>query len=120
MKTKHLFSLLGITLLIFNCSSGDDDPTSNPDPDPSQTTVTYNGKIKGIVSNNCLTCHGSPTANGAPMSLTKYELVKNAVETRGLLERINSTTNPMPQGGLMSQANRDAFQQWKDQGFLEN
>ncbi|MFH4964139.1 hypothetical protein V8G69_03975 [Gaetbulibacter sp. M235] len=123
MNSKHFFSLLVITVLLFNCSAGGDDPSSpdpNPNPNPNPTSVTYNGKIKGIVSNNCLSCHGNPTANGAPMSLTTYALVKSAVETRGLLVRINSTTSPMPQGGLMSQANRDAFQQWKDQGFLEN
>jgi hypothetical protein len=53
------------------------------------------------------------------MSLTSYSLVKNAVENRGLIGRINSASNPMPQGGLMSQANRDLIQQWKDDGLLE-
>ncbi|MCF8272713.1 MAG: hypothetical protein K9I95_02675 [Flavobacteriaceae bacterium] len=120
MKFKNLTYAFAITLLLFNCSGGDDDLSPNPDPDPDPTSVTYNGTIKNIINNNCNSCHGSPTSNSAPMSLTTYSQVKSAVETRGLISRINNTANPMPQSGLMSQTNRNLIQQWVDQGFLEN
>ena len=125
MNLKNLISLIVVTLLLFSCSGSDDDPTTpnsnNPDPNPNNSTnITYNSHIKSIMSGNFTSCHGNPTTNSAPMSLTTYSEVKNAVETRGLIERINDTNNPMPQGGLMSQTNRDLIQQWKDQGFLEN
>ena len=121
MNFKHLISLLVITLLLFNCSSGDDDPSS-PDPNPDPATVTYNGHIKSIISNNCTSCHGSTPTNGAPMSLTTYSQVKSAVETRGLITRINSTSNPMPPSpnSPLSNADKSLIQQWKDGGFLEN
>lgn len=125
MNFKYLMSLLVITVLLFNCSSGGDDPSSpdpTPDPNPDPTTVTYNGHIKSIMSNNCTSCHGSTPTNGAPMSLTTYSQVKSAVETRGLITRINSTSNPMPPSpnSPLSNADKNLVQQWKDGGFLEN
>jgi uncharacterized membrane protein len=122
MKLKKLTYAFAITLLLFNCSGGDDDlsPNPDPDPDPNPTSITYNGSIKSIITNNCNSCHGSPTSNSAPMSLTTYTQVKSAVETRGLISRINNAANPMPQSGLMSQTNRNLIQQWVDQGYLEN
>lgn len=121
MNIKNLIYVLSISLLIFSCSSSDNpsEPNPNPNPNPSGN-VTYNGHIKSIMSNFCTSCHGNPTTNGAPMSLTTYAEVKSAVENRGLIQRINDANNPMPQGGLMSQANRALVQQWVNDGFLEN
>lgn len=124
MNFKNLIYVFAISILLINCSSGGDDPTEpnpNPIPNPNPSDkITYEGNIKAIINNNCISCHGNPPTNSAPMSLTTYALVKNAVETRGLIDRINSTTNPMPQTGLMSQANRNLIQQWVDDGLLEN
>lgn len=122
MKFKNLFYVFTTFILLFNCSSGNDDdtsPTPTPNPNPSGK-ITYNANVKSIISANCTSCHGSPATNGAPMSLTTYSQVKSAVETRGLIGRINNANNPMPQGGLMSQTNRDLIQQWVDDGLLEN
>jgi len=123
MNFKHLIYTLGVYSLIFSCSSGGDDPVSqpnpDPDPDPNPTTkVTYNADVKIIIDGNCISCHGSPTSNGAPMSLITYTQVKNNVNS--IISRINSTTNPMPQSGLLPQADRTLIQQWKDGGLLEN
>jgi len=121
MKTKKIILTFAIAGMLFNCSSSSDDtidatPDSDPDPDP--TTVTYNNTISSIMSNNCLSCHGNPTANGAPVSYTTYTQVKNDINM--IINRINSSASPMPPTGLMSQNNRDLFQQWLDQGLLEN
>jgi uncharacterized membrane protein len=122
MKIKNLMYVFGIVIMLFNCSSSsDDEPTPNPNPNPNPTgKITYNGNIKSVMSANCTSCHGSPTTNSAPMSLTTYSQVKSAVETRGLINRINNANNPMPQSGLMTQTNRDLIQQWVDDGLLEN
>ncbi|MFG6685510.1 cytochrome c [Mariniflexile sp. HNIBRBA6329] len=124
MKFKNLVYVFVTVTLLFNCSSGSDDdtsPTPNPNPNPNPSgKITYNGNIKSIMSANCTSCHGNPPTNGAPMSLTTYSQVKSAVETRGLIGRINNTNNPMPTDGLMSQANRDLIQKWLDDGLLEN
>ena len=115
------FSLALISvLLISSCAKDDGDGLAPvPDPDPD-ATVTYNGNVKAIIDGNCLNCHGNPTSNGAPMSLTTYAEVVSAVNNRSLVARINSATNPMPQAGLMSQANRDVIAAWVDAGLPEN
>lgn len=125
MNFKNFIKLFTISLLLFNCSSSGDEPMSqpnnpDPDPDPNSSSITYNANVRAIINNNCTSCHGDPTTNSAPMSLITYTQVKGAVETRGLINRINDTDNPMPQNGLMSQANRDLIQQWVNDGLLEN
>ena len=119
MNFKNYIYVFAISILLFNCSSGDE-PMTQPDPDPNPMGVTYNANVRAIINSNCTSCHGDPTTNNAPMSLTTYSQVKSAVESRGLIGRINNASNPMPQNGLMSQANRDLIQQWVDGGFLEN
>ena len=111
---KNTFLFLLSSVLLFSCSS------ENDDSEMIEATITYDANIKNIINNNCTVCHGSPTTQGAPMSLSTYSEVKSAVETRDLIVRINSLSNPMPQSGLMIQANRDLIQQWKDDGLLEN
>ncbi len=108
------------TLILGNlgCSNGNDDMNSEPIPD-STSKITYTNEIKTIMMNNCYDCHNNPASNGAPMSLTTYQEVKNAVNSRGLINRINSTTNPMPPSGIMSLNNKALIQQWKDDGLLE-
>ena len=122
MNFKHLISVSIITVLLFNCSGGGDDPTYQPDPtpDPNATTVTYNADIKSIISNNCIKCHANPPVNGAPMSLTTYSQVKSFVDK--IITRINSSTNPMPPSPNtpLTQTQKNLIQQWKDDGLLEN
>jgi uncharacterized membrane protein len=116
----HLI-LLSILFLI-GCSKSDNSEGTMDDPnneDPNPTALSYQADIRPIIQGNCLSCHGNPTANGAPMSLTSLTLVQNAVENRGLINRINSTTNPMPPDGLMPMASRQLIADWVDQGFPE-
>lgn len=115
MNFRNVIFVLFIAVLFLNCSNNDDDANETP-----ATRITYEGNIKSIMNNNCNSCHGNPLANGAPMSLTTYTQVKNAVEERRLISRINDPLNPMPFSGLMTQANRNLVQQWVDGGFLEN
>ncbi|MGK0252923.1 MAG: putative membrane protein [Mariniflexile sp.] len=125
MKLKNLIFVFLMVILLFNCSGGGDDdpnePNPNPNPNPNPTgKITYNGNVKSIINSNCTSCHGNPPTNSAPMSLTTYTEVRNAVNNRGLITRINNANNPMPQTGLMSQNNRDLIQKWVDDGLLEN
>ncbi len=115
MNFKNFIYLFAI-ILIFSCSGGTDD-VSQPDPDPN-TKITYDANVKNIIGGNCLQCHGNPTANGAPFSLTTYTQVKDRVDI--ILTRINSSSSPMPPTGQMPFSNRDIIQKWKDDGLLEN
>ncbi len=111
-KFMYLFAML----LVFNCSKNSDDTVSQPDPDPN-AKVTYDANVKVVIAGNCLQCHGSPTANGAPFSLLTYIQVKDKIEA--ILSRINSSSSPMPPTGQMIPKNIDIIQQWKDDGLLE-
>ncbi|AWI27222.1 hypothetical protein [Flavobacterium pallidum] len=120
----HIKTLLKITccgLLLAACTN--DSPEDLLDGQPITGTVTYNANVKPIITNNCLFCHTSPPVNGAPMQLTTYEDVKNAVLNRGLLNRIsrqNGEEGLMPNGGpRMPQHNIDVINQWLEDGLLE-
>ncbi|HEX9980687.1 MAG TPA: hypothetical protein VGB50_09010 [Flavobacterium sp.] len=85
--------------------------------------VTYTEHVRTIINNNCIVCHGTIPANGAPMSLTTYENVKDAVQNRGLLDRISrpeGTSGMMPNGGpRLPQHIIDLVFQWNEQGLQQ-
>lgn len=86
---------------------------------PSTTAeVKYNSDVKNIMTNQCSSCHGSANGVGG-FSLATYADVKQYGEAGSLLSRINSTSNPMPPSGLMSQENRDVIQNWVNGGYAE-
>lgn len=117
MNFKNLFSLLIITILLFNCSSSSsDDGDEQQDPDP--TALTYNDDIRSIISENCTQCHGNPTSQGAPTSYTTYNQVRADVDK--IISRINSSSNPMPPTGQINSSLRSMIEQWKADGLLEN
>lgn len=121
-KIGHLLMLLCM-LIIISCSKSDNSegaPMDDPDGgDPNPVALSYQDDIQPIIQGNCVVCHANPPTNNAPMSLTSLALVKSAVENRGLLNRINSTTNPMPPDGLMPMSARQMIADWVDQGFPE-
>ena len=115
-KSLTILAVLG--LILASCSSDNDDP--EPDNNMGNMDITYTASIRGIMTANCTGCHGDPPTQGAPMSLTTYNDVRGAVETRNLLARINSTTNPMPPTGLMPSNTRQIIEDWVDLGMPEN
>lgn len=117
---KTLSAIVFLSILFYGCSSSGGDEEPMPDPDPMGGPITYQSDVRPIITANCLSCHSDPPANNAPMPLTTYSDVRGAVETRGLLNRINSTTNPMPPSGRMPASTRQVIEDWVDQGFLEN
>ncbi|WP_298156939.1 hypothetical protein [Flavobacterium sp.] len=121
MTIKTLFKLTFATILLTSCNN--DSPDDLIDNVPLPETVTYEANVKSIITNNCLSCHTAPPVNGAPMQLTTYEDVKNAVLNRGLLNRIarqNGEDGLMPNGGpRMPQQNIDIINQWATDGLPE-
>ena len=128
MKKLVLGALLTLFLIISGCSkssssdemSADDNVITDDDPMTMAMPRNYEDDIKGVISNNCLSCHTNPPVNNAPMSLETYTDVKNAVENRSLLSRINNSANPMPPNGLLPSATRQIIEDWIDQGLPEN
>lgn len=124
MRTILKISSIAMMLLLSGCSSGgDSDPNPDPDPDPTPTTITYTNTISGIISEKCISCHGSTPNNGATISLNTYNRVRTAVESNELINRISlpqGDPNMMPKDGTrLPQATIDKFTTWKNNGFLE-
>lgn len=122
MKKILYFPLLisfGIVFVI-GCSN---DSSSDLINENQFDEVTYTNTVKAIIDNNCISCHATVPVNGAPMSLTTYADVKNAVLNRGLLNRISRAQGApgmMPNGGTrLPQAVIDQVYQWAENGFPE-
>lgn len=120
MRIKNLLKLTVGGMLLVACTNDSPDDLLGEE---ITGTVTYVVNVKPIITNNCLSCHTAPPVNGAPMQLTTYEDVKNAVLNRGLINRIsrqNGENGLMPLGGpRMPQHNIDVLNQWVTDGLLE-
>lgn len=127
MKKLLSGAMVTIFLIFSSCSKSsnsdemtDDNSMTEDDPIGMAIPRNYEEDIKAIITSNCLSCHSNPPVNNAPMSLETYTDVKNAVENRSLLSRINNSSNPMPPQGQLSTATRQIIADWIDQGMPEN
>jgi len=119
MRQKFIYSIAVISLF-FSCANDSEDDLI--DSVPIDELVTYNANVKTIIDNNCIGCHSNPPVNGAPMALVTFEDVKDAVENRGLINRISSDDLGflMPFGGPKLPQNLiDIVVQWQTDGLLE-
>jgi mono/diheme cytochrome c family protein len=118
MKNKiNLFILSGFVVFT-SCTT---DSISDLTEPTNLNEVTYTSSVKSIIDSNCIVCHGDIPTNGAPMSLTTYENVKEAVLNRNLLDRISrteGTSGAMPLGGpRLPQNDINAITTWIDNNF---
>lgn len=120
MKLKNLFPLLVCASLFMACTN--DNPDTLMEDMPNDNAITYQQNVKSIIDNNCISCHAATPRNAAPMSLVTYDQVKNAIQNRGLLNRIslnNGNSLLMPQGGpRLPQVTIDIVSQWQQDGLL--
>ncbi len=111
IKSAILLSSFGL-LLVFAACKKEEVPVDDIDVGE----VSYDGDVKSILSSNCSPCHFSSSPS-AGLDLSTKASAESAIETRNLIGRINSESNPMPQAGLMSAEKRAKIQAWKDQGY---
>ncbi|MBQ4821764.1 hypothetical protein [Aquimarina sp. MMG016] len=120
MKTYFLkFLILCIVLANISCENDSEDDLVEV---ISVELVTYENTIKTIIDDNCVFCHNDPPINFAPMPLLTYDQVKEAVDNRGLLNRVSSEDISflMPSGGpRLPQSTIDLILQWNTDGLLE-
>ena len=124
---KFLYVVGGIFLLVSCTTNTLDDlqpvqvVVEEDEGDPELVTFEQVGPI---FSNNCTICHSNPPQNGAPMPLVTFENVRDAVENRGLIDRISRQEGApglMPLGGpRLPQQSIDLVSQWEEDGLLEN
>jgi len=115
MKKFLILSTFFFLYIFTSCSSNSIDDIIDP---PNNNNVTYNGNIKIIIDNNCLNCHTNPPVNGAPMPLTTFQNVKEAVENRGLIGRVENGSMP-PTGNDLTAAQVQAIKDWQIGGFAQ-
>jgi uncharacterized membrane protein len=124
---KKTFALTILLASLASCSDSDtyqdvSTPTTPGTGTPTATTISYTKNVKSIIDGNCVSCHSSGrSASFRP--LTTYAEVKAAVESAGLLSRIQLQSGQqglMPQGGRMSQTNIDLIVKWNTDGLKEN
>lgn len=118
MKTKiQLLLILGL-LTISSCTS---DSLSDLEQPNNISEITYTSTIKSKIDNHCIACHGNIPTNGATVSLTTYESVRDAVLNHNLLDRISraeGASGAMPLGGpRLPQNDINAITTWINNNF---
>lgn len=117
MKSKIVPFACMVFLFLGCTNDSESDLVDNTVP----STTTYTNSIKSIMDNNCISCHGNTPSGGAPMALTTYQNVKDAVVNKGLIDRISraqGASGMMPLGGTrLSQSSIDQIVDWKNNGF---
>ena len=122
MKISKLAILTLFVLSIFSCSyDSEGDLIEAVDPIDPNTVVTYTDNVETIIQNACVGCHASPPVNGAPFSLINFEQVN--LRASAMLNRMSlqsGAAGAMPPSGRLPQATIDVFEQWIDDGKLED
>lgn len=138
-----LSTLFFIFMLLYSCSEGelqpdqttqnqtsdpiadddtndDDNNTNDDDTNDNNTSnvVSYSESVSGILQANCTSCHGANNPSGG-LSLHTYTTAKNGTKNSSVLSRIRDVNNPMPQGGLMSEENIKAIEDWAAGDYQE-
>lgn len=119
---KYRLFLFGVSLIACttSCSKAIIDENPNPTPPkPITEEVHYDPEVQTIMFNNCITCHAG-AAPSAGLRLDNYQDTKFATENGTLIERMNSTTSPMPPSGILPAEQRQIMDKWVLDGFPEN
>lgn len=118
----HFLKFFVFCALFIHIGCENDSEDDLVDTTPPVTLVTYESDVKSIIDTNCIACHNDPPVNFAPMPLLNFTQVKEAVDNRGLLDRVSSEDISflMPAGGpRLPQATIDVILQWNTDGLLE-
>jgi len=114
-----MLALASITLWP-GCGKDDDNP-SGPACNISGATFSYTSNIKGIIDRHCISCHapGTGVAGADNTDFRSYEGMKSHLDAGHVLERV-VIDKDMPQGGGMTQAERDSINCWIQAGYPKN
>ena len=106
------YSYLLVFPLFLACTY--DEPDLCIDENPS-----FSECVMPIIQENCVSCHSYGGSAGF-LNLENYESIRNSVIDGNLIDRINSTENPMPPSGNMSESTIRIIQNWEENGVPNN
>ena len=114
---KKIAVLLLVMTLMTSCANDSTDDLTVPPP----VVITFQKDVRTIMSQSCATsgCHNAAT-NTVGLTLETYAQVRNAFETRGALNRMESTTNSMPPQGNLPETTLNIIRTWINNGYIEN
>lgn len=118
LKPSQLLVLPALLLAVLSWQGCDkDDPKKGPDCNIQNADLSYTKNIKNIIDQQCVSCH-SPGSGvvGAIGDYRTYDGLKTFLNNGKILDRV-VITKDMPQGGAMSQAQRDSINCWIAAGY---
>ena len=86
------------------------------------TNITFSGKVKPILDDNCVGCHNSANASGS-VNLDAYANVNPYITNGKLMGTINHSSgfSPMPKNGnKFSDCQINVVQIWINKGAINN
>lgn len=120
---RYLKFIVSFTIILLLFSYCTNDSAADLSENNIEGNATYLLNAKSIFDNNCIMCHAATPVNGAPMSLTTYEQVKDAIIHRPLVDKISrpqGAPGMMPNGGTrLPQASINMIIKWQQDGLLE-
>ncbi|MFN0034664.1 MAG: c-type cytochrome [Saprospiraceae bacterium] len=109
-------SALLLAALAWQGCKGDDDPTG-PACNIPNADLSYTLNIKAIIDQQCISCHVAGSGvPGVVGDYSTYEGIKSRLDNGKVLDRV-VVKKDMPQGGGMSQAQRDSINCWIAAGY---
>lgn len=111
MKKHFKTGFIILTTMVFiACQKDDFTPTCN-----STEAVTYTNKVKAIIDNNCLGCHGAGSDDGEWNTFAGLSevLMNGRFETEVLIEQ------SMPRFGSLEEEELNTIKCWVENGYVE-
>lgn len=123
MKKYIVFVVLVLMIIASACYNNNMEYLYPQVPGSCDTTnVTFSGKVKPILDNNCVGCHNTANALGS-VNLDGYSRVTVYVTNGKLMGTLNHASgfSPMPKNGnKLSDCQINVIQIWINKGAINN
>ncbi|MBL7809934.1 MAG: cytochrome c [Saprospiraceae bacterium] len=119
VKNLRLTAVMALTAALLSLQSCNGDDPKGPDCNIPNADLSYTLNIKNIIDQQCISCHapGSGVA-GAVGDFRTYSGLSAYLKNGKILNAV-VIDKSMPQGGGMSQAQRDSINCWIASNYPE-
>jgi mono/diheme cytochrome c family protein len=117
LRSIKIFAAAALLFTVLAWQGCDKDDPKGPECTIPNADLSYTKNIQGIVNQYCIGCHAPGTGVvGAVGDYRNYEGLKVYLDNGKVLDRV-VIDKDMPQGGGMSQAQRDSINCWIAAGY---